>query len=119
MLRIKRIYESYDQDDGYRVLVDRLWPRGVSKANAKIDYWPKEISPSNELRKYFNHEEDKFDEFKKRYRLELDSNEKSKDFIKLIKDKLEVGNVSLLYGAKNEENNQALVLKDWLIEKLT
>ena len=118
MLKIKRIYEDYEKEDDYRVLVDRLWPRGVSKEDAKLDAWEKEIAPSEKLRKSFNHEDDKFDGFKKSYLEELKDSDDSEEFFKMIKEKLKNGNVTLLYGAKNEESNNAVVLKEWLKRKL-
>ncbi len=118
MLIIKRIYEDMSSEDGYRILVDRLWARGESKEEAKLDYWAKEIAPSTKLRKAFNHETDKFEDFEEEYVSELNANEKSKDFLDLIKDKLKIGNVTLLYGAKNEEMNNAVVLKKWVEERL-
>ena len=118
MLRIKRIYEDPSKDDGTRILVDRLWARGITKEDAKLDEWEKEIAPTNETRKLFDHEAAKFEDFEKEYKKELDENKASNDFVKLIKDKLKLGNVTLLYGAKNEEMNNAVVLKEWLDAKL-
>ncbi len=117
-IRVKRVYTESSEDDGYRILVDRLWPRGISKEKIKIDKWAKEISPSNELRKTFNHNPETMDEFKERYFFELDNNEHSAEFVNLIKDKLIEGNVTLLYAAKNEQFNHAIVLKEW-IEKIS
>lgn len=114
MLRTKRIYQESSKEDGYRILVDRLWPRGVSKGKANIDYWAKEITPSIDLRKDFNHEPDKFEEFKQAYLYELSNNKKSKEFLELINSKLETGNVTLLYAARDESINHAVVLKDWV-----
>lgn len=119
MLMIKRIYEVPSLEDGYRILVDKLWPRGISKERAKLDYWAKEITPSTELRKFFCHDPDKFQEFSSRYIMELESNQASLDFIELIKDKLKEGNVTLVYGAKDPQVNHAIVLKNWISEKLT
>ena len=107
----KRIYEDPANNDGYRVLVDRLWPRGVSKEKAKLDEWMKEIAPTDELRKWFDHDPDKFDEFKKRYKKEL---EDKSDLIEQLVEKSEEKKVTLLYGAKDEQNNQAVVLKELL-----
>lgn len=107
----KRIYESPEKDDGYRVLVDRLWPRGVAKADAALDDWAKDIAPSTELRKWFGHEPEKFDEFVKRYRKELRENDHSKSMIDTWSDHEKV---TLLYGAKDETHNEAVVLKKWL-----
>ncbi|WFA09910.1 DUF488 family protein [Tissierella sp. Yu-01] len=118
MLSIKRIYEGPDLEDGYRVLVDKLWPRGISKERAKLDYWAKGITPSTELRKYFCHDADKFEEFSKGYIFELDNNEASVEFINLIKDKLNEGNVTLIYAAKDPHINHAKVLKEWIEQKL-
>ncbi len=117
-IRVKIVYTESSEDDGYRILVDRLWPRGISKEKIKIDKWAKEISPSNELRKTFNHNPETMDEFKERYFFELDNNEHSAEFVNLIKDKLIEGNVTLLYAAKNEQFNHAIVLKEW-IEKIS
>lgn len=114
MLRIKRIYEEINEEDGYRILVDRLWARGEPKEEADIDYWAKDIAPSTATRKSFHHEADKFKDFEEDYENELDANKKSKDFLDLIKSKLELGNVTLLYAAKNEDMNNAVVLKKWI-----
>ncbi|MEX0770463.1 MAG: DUF488 domain-containing protein [Balneolaceae bacterium] len=109
--QIKRIYEEPADDDGYRVLVDRLWPRGVSKEAAQLDEWMKEITPSPEPRKWFDHDPDKFEEFKKRYEHELA--EKPEPVEKLL-DIAENQNVTLLYAAKDETHNHAIVLKEFL-----
>ena len=108
---IKRIYEPAETRDGYRVLVDRLWPRGVSKANARIDYWWKEGAPTPALRGWFNHEAPKWTVFKRRYFAELDANsEIVQEFVEEMDDR----RVTLLYAAKNEEQNHALALKEYL-----
>lgn len=117
-VNVKRIYAESSEDDGYRILVDRLWPRGISKEKINIDKWAKEITPSTELRKLFNHSEDTMEEFKIRYNFELDNNEHAVEFINLLKDKLQEGNITLLYAAKNEVHNHALALKEWIEEKL-
>ena len=108
MIQTKRVYEKPDKKDGFRVLVDRLWPRGLAKKKAQVDLWMKEIAPSDALRKWFHHEERNWDEFVKRYRTELT---KKKDLLselgKLEKDH---GSVTLLYGSKDEKQNQAVVL---------
>ncbi|TWP28617.1 DUF488 domain-containing protein [TM7 phylum sp. oral taxon 348] len=109
--KIKRIYESPTSDDGYRVLVDRLWPRGISKEWAALDEWAKEIAPANELRQWFNHDPEKFTEFSERYRKELDENTAA---IKARNDWTNHPTVTLLYSAKDVEFNQAVVLKQWL-----
>lgn len=114
MLKIKRMYEDASADDGYRILVDRLWARGVSKEEAKLDYWAKEIAPSKELRSEFHHEQETFEDFQKDYLAELNKNDLAKEFAALVKEKLKEGNVTLLYSAKNEALNNAVVLKNWL-----
>lgn len=117
-LKLERIYDKPQDLSGYRVLVDRLWPRGISKVNAKLDEWEKEIAPSKELRTWFSHDPEKFPDFKAKYIAELDANQQTKDFLKLIGDKLKDDNVILLYGAKDREHNQAVVLKQYLTDHL-
>lgn len=112
MFKIKRIYEQVDKTDGYRILVDRLWPRGVSKENAAVDLWLKEIAPTDELRKWFNHDPEKWGEFQKKYKKEIAAN---KVILQQLKEVLkEQKTVTLLYGAKDEEHNQAVVLQNLL-----
>ncbi len=111
ILKIKRVYEEPAPDDGIRILVDRLWPRGVSKAKANIDYWLKTIAPSPELRVWFNHEPEKFKEFSKCYKKELSCNQADIDYIKKL---LKNNNVTLIYAAKNPQINHAIVLKTYL-----
>lgn len=118
MLKIKRIYDAFTKDDGYRVFVDKLWARGLSKDDAKIDEWAKGIAPSKEIRKQFNHEEEKFEDFEKDYLKELAVNTESKIFLEMIEKKLKLGDVTLLYGAKDKTRNNAVVLKKWLLDKL-
>ena len=110
-IKIKRVYDSFDESDGFRILVDRLWPRGLSKNKAKIDMWLKDIAPSNELRKWFGHKQDKWIEFRGRYFVELN---KKRELIELIADKMEKGSVTLIYGAKDERFNNAVVLKEYI-----
>lgn len=117
-LKCKRIYETPAETDGFRILVDKLWPRGMKKENAEIDLWAKEITPSDELRKWFSHIPEKYDEFKKRYRQELSENSASRKFKDLCIEKLNDNNVTLLYAAKSEKYNHAVVLKDWLEEHM-
>lgn len=107
-IKIKRIYESPLADDGLRILVDRLWPRGITKERASIDYWYKEITPSPELRKWFNHKPEKFIEFSKMYTEELKSQEELLRKIKLLSSKKPI---TLLYAAKDPKINHAIVLK--------
>lgn len=108
---LKRIYEEPSNQDGYRILLDRLWPRGISKEEAKLDEWDKELGPSNELRKWFNHEDDKYEEFKARYKEELKVQTAT---LVRIKKLAEQQQVCLLFGAKNEKHNQAVVVKEVL-----
>lgn len=107
----KRVYEDVSPNDGYRVLVDRLWPRGVSKERAKLDEWAKDIAPSTELRIWFGHDPAKFDEFKKRYIAELHANP---EFEPTVKNWRTHAKVTLLYGARNEGSNEAVVLQQHL-----
>jgi uncharacterized protein YeaO (DUF488 family) len=108
MIRIKRVYEEPAKDDGYRILVDRLWPRGLTKQRAKVDLWMKEIAPSDALRKWFGHEAEKWAEFAKRYRSDL---AKKKDLLKEVKRlEREHRTVTLLYGRKVEKQNQAVLI---------
>ena len=109
MIFLKRVYEKPEKKDGTRILVDRLWPRGISKEEAKIDLWLKNIGPSNELRKWFNHEDNKWEEFRKKYFEELKD---KKDLIEQIKK--QEGTVTLLFGAKNVEHNNAVAIKEYL-----
>ena len=108
MIKVKRVYEPIDKDDGIRVLVDRLWPRGISKD--KIDIWLKDIAPSEDLRKWFNHDASKWEEFKRKYFEELDKNPKIEILLQLIRK----GNhVTLVYASKSPYNN-AVALKEYL-----
>lgn len=111
-IQLKRVYESYQESDGFRILVDRLWPRGIQKENAHIDLWLKDIAPSNELRKWFGHEVDKWDDFLKKYTGEINNNpEAAKQLLAAIQGQEKV---TILFGAKDEEHNQALVIKKWI-----
>ncbi len=112
MIKIKRIYEKPEKNDGFRVLVDRLWPRGVSKEKAKLDLWLKDVAPSNELRKWFAYDPAKWQEFQKRYKKELAKNKSALDQLKKIARKEK--NLTLLYAAKDEERNEAIVLREIL-----
>jgi uncharacterized protein YeaO (DUF488 family) len=115
MIKMKRIYKSAEENDGYRILVDRLWPRGVSKEKAQLDLWMKDIAPSNNLRKWFNHDPNRWNEFQNKYTEELKD---KKDLLKQLKDlENDKSTITLLYGAKNEENNNAIVLSD-ILKKL-
>ena len=107
----KRVYEPYSKSDGYRILVDRLWPRGISKEKSHVDIWFKEISPSTELRKWFNHEQEKYGEFKSRYRLELDG---KKELIELFFKELKTKKVTLVFASRELKINHAVVLMDYM-----
>jgi len=115
-IHIKRVYEDASKDDGFRVLVDRLWPRGVSKEDAKIDLWFKEIAPSTELRKWFGHDPEKWSEFQKRFKAEIQGN---KNAWKQLKDIVkEHPTVTLVFAAKDEEHDNAVVLQEMLSKQL-
>ena len=114
-LKVERIYTKPVDTDGYRLLVDRLWPRGISKVNAQLDDWVKEIGPSTELRKWFNHDPEKYPEFVKKYQAELDANPITPDFIRQVAEQLAKQPVILLFGAKDETHNQAVVLQEYLL----
>lgn len=114
-IQVKRIYEPAAKDDGYRVLVDRLWPRGVQKAKAQVDAWLKEISPSAALRKQFHSHPDLWDAFEKAYTKELLDSHATDIFRDLL---AEHGHICLLYAAKDTEHNNAVALRNFLIKKL-
>jgi uncharacterized protein YeaO (DUF488 family) len=109
-IRLKRAYEPPSPEDGYRVLVDRLWPRGVSRERARLDEWAKELAPSTELRHWFAHDPERFAEFKRRYVHELAIHE---DKLQELRER--DGTVTLVYGARDTEHNEAIVLRDILI----
>ncbi|MRN61016.1 MAG: DUF488 family protein [Nitrosopumilales archaeon] len=110
-MKIERIYDYSKGSEGFRILVDRFWPRGLSKDKVKVDLWQKDIAPSNSLRVWFGHDEKKWDEFRRRYFNELDKNTES---VKTILDKARQGSITLLYGAKEERFNNAVALKEYL-----
>ncbi len=113
-VKIKRVYELPQDQDGQRILIDRLWPRGLTKEKARIDLWLKDVAPSTELRKWFNHEPEKWPEFQKRYSKELSNNQTTINELLL---KIKNSNVTLVYSAKDELHNDAVLLKSYL-EKL-
>src|SRR5688500_507071 len=115
MIHLKRIYDPYDPADGYRILVDRLWPRGLTKEAARIDSWAKEVAPSPKLRKWFHHDTSQWKEFVKRYKAELKASNALDTLLPEIKKHK---TVTLLYGAKDVQNNQAVVLKELLSARL-
>ncbi|HET6342502.1 MAG TPA: DUF488 domain-containing protein [Gemmatimonadota bacterium] len=110
-LKLKRAYEPAEPGDGFRVLVDRLWPRGISKSSARIDLWLKEIAPSTTLRKWFGHDPAKWTMFRDRYFRELDKN---RDAVEILQGHMHHGVVTLVYGAKDNEHNDAVALKEYL-----
>lgn len=115
-LRLKRAYEPAEPGDGFRVLVDRLWPRGISKSSARIDLWLKEIAPSAALRKWFGHDPAKWTRFRNRYFRELD---KKRDAVELLQGRMHHRVVTLVYGAKDKEHNDAVALKEYLEAEVT
>jgi uncharacterized protein YeaO (DUF488 family) len=115
MIRVKRVYERFDEADGYRVLVDRLWPRGVKKEEARLERWMRDIAPSDALRREFRHEPEKWAEFKRRYFKELDDNQGP---VEEIMQLARSGTVTLVYSAANTDLNNAVALKEYLATKL-
>lgn len=113
-IKIKRVYSAAEDSDGYRVLVDRLWPRGIKKSALKISEWAREISPSNDIRKAFAHRPEAYPDFKRSYTEELDASKNAADFCGSCLQKLHDENVTLLYSAKDEAHNNAVVLKEWI-----
>jgi uncharacterized protein YeaO (DUF488 family) len=114
MLKIKRVYDPPQRSDGERILVDRLWPRGLSKRTAAVDEWMKDLGPSHELRKWFGHDPRRWSEFRRRYMAELKT---KRDSLAAIAQKGSTRTVTLLFGARDPEHNQAVVLKE-TIERL-
>lgn len=111
---IKRIYDEPDENDGYRVLVDRLWPRGISKERVRLDDWMRELSPMPSLRRWFNHAPDRFDFFRERYLAQLDEGEGNAERSESLLRLAERQRVTLLYAAKDPVHNHAAVLQEWL-----
>ena len=110
-IRIKRVYEEPEEIDGRRILVDRLWARGLSKENAKVDVWIKEIAPSTELRRWYGHDPNKWTEFKKRYTAELEANP---NIVGAILEEVQAGIVTFLYSSKEVQLNNAVALKEYI-----
>jgi uncharacterized protein YeaO (DUF488 family) len=111
LIRLKRVYEKPAKEDGLRILVERLWPRGFTKQQAKVDLWLKEIAPSTELRKWFGHDPAQWDRFCKRYEAEI---KKKDDLMKLLIQKAKEGTITLIYSARDEDRNSAVALKCFL-----
>ncbi|MGB7632895.1 MAG: DUF488 family protein [Nitrososphaeraceae archaeon] len=116
IIKIERIYDNPKGDKSFRILVDRLWPRGLSKEKVRVDLWQKDIAPSNTLRKWFGHDEKKWDKFKHKYFKELDKNNDVVNTI--IRMTQEQDSITLLYGAKEKRFNNAVALKEYLEEKI-
>jgi uncharacterized protein YeaO (DUF488 family) len=110
-VRLKRAYDPAVRSDGYRVLIDRLWPRGVKKEEAKLDEWARELAPSGELRRWFGHEPDRFDEFRRRYTRELAAQDEK---VRELRRRAREGTLTLVYGARDTEHNDAVVLAEIL-----
>ena len=113
-IRIKRAYEEPDKEDGTRILVDRLWPRGLTKEKARVDLWLKDVAPSTELRKWFAHDPAKWTEFRTRY---LDELKRNKEPLSLLRQEASKGTLTLVYGAKDQEHNEAVILQRLLTAK--
>jgi uncharacterized protein YeaO (DUF488 family) len=111
---VKRAYEPVEEDDGYRVLIDRIWPRGVSKERARLDEWARELAPSTELRRWFGHDPARFEEFRRRYIEELAA---QRDRLDELRRRAGSGKVTLVYGARDSEHNDAVVLADLLTRR--
>ncbi|MEM1944549.1 MAG: DUF488 domain-containing protein [Nitrososphaerota archaeon] len=114
-IRVKRVYEKPDRGDGVRILVDRLWPRGLKKNVAKIDLWMRDIAPSDSLRKWFSHDPSRWEEFRRRYWVELDGKE---ELVKQLLDMARKGRITLLYSASDTKHNNALALYELLVRRL-
>jgi len=112
---IKRAYTAPDENDGYRILVDRLWPRGLTKAKLALDRWAKSLAPSPELRKAWHHDSERFEEFARSYENELNQNQAVDEFLELIEQQ---PTVTLVFAARNEEANHAIVLREYLLGQL-
>ncbi len=113
-IRVKRIYEPPEPGDGYRLLVDRLWPRGVSKESASLDAWMKEVAPSAELRRWFGHDPSRWPEFKRRYAAELGTRQ---DLVAEILSRARDGPITLIFSARDRDHNQAVALSAYLAAK--
>ena len=117
-LRWKRIYDTAEEDDGFRVLIDRLWPRGISKADAQLGDWARDVAPSAALRSAYHRNETDYKTFAESYEKELYDNDEMTEFIKEIKNKLETGNVTLLYASREPERSQIPVLRSFIEKRL-
>lgn len=115
MIRLRRVYEAASEDDGLRILVERLWPRGVSKENAAVELWLKDLAPSTGLRKWFSHDPAKWDEFRERYWAEL---REQADLLSLLKQRMTEGNLTFVFASRDKVHNSAVALKQFLEEEL-
>lgn len=111
MIKLKRVYDTPDSEDGYRVLVERLWPRGISKERAKLNLWLKDIAPSPELRTWFGHDPAKWEEFRRRYWEELSANPAA---VARVRELIPKGDVTFVYAARDTEHNAAVALKEFI-----
>ncbi|MYL34610.1 DUF488 family protein [Pontibacillus yanchengensis] len=116
-VQLKRIYQDVSNQDGMRILVDGIWPRGVSKEAAQLDEWIKDVAPSSDLRKWFGHDPDKFADFKSKYKQEMDEDEGKKQALDQLKSYVKQQKVTLLFATKEEEYNHAVVLKEILTKQ--
>jgi uncharacterized protein YeaO (DUF488 family) len=114
MIGTKRVYEPAESGDGFRVLVDRLWPRGLAKADARIDLWARALAPSDALRRWYGHEPERWPEFLRRYHAELDANNEEAETVATLLEKARVGPLTLLFASKETQLNNAAALKAWL-----
>jgi uncharacterized protein YeaO (DUF488 family) len=115
-IRVKRVYDEPSGDDGFRVLVDRLWPRGMKKGDVRVDLWLPDVAPSTALRKWFSHDPSKWEEFKRRYFVELDE---KKEVIKRLVEIAREGTLTLLFSARDVEHNQAVALREYLVSLIS
>ena len=114
-IKMKRAYEAASAADGFRILVERLWPRGVSKQDARIDLWAKEVAPSTELRKWFGHDPDKWEEFRRRYTAELEARPGALD---PLLERIRAGKVTFVYGSRETRFNNAAALREFVLQAL-
>ncbi len=113
-LNVKRVYDAPEEGDGYRVLIDRIWPRGLSKERARVDEWARELAPSTELRRWFGHDPSRFDEFRRRYRRELAA---KRERIEELQRRARREPLTIVYGARDREHNDAVVLAELMRER--
>ncbi len=118
-IKVVRVYDLTDDTEGYRILVDRMWPRGLRKEALRLDVWAKDISPSKELRQWFGHVKERFDAFEDAYRTELSGNSKAENFVSVVRKNLKDRDVLLLYAARDFDCNHAIILREWLKEKIS